>query len=296
MQGQINPKIIGATIVGFALVGGAYTFSSMQTPRTVSQPAAIGAIAPERVAIAVVDEDRNGIEDWRDDFVTTEPIMLSNAASTTYEAPTSLTGQTSIQFLEDVIRSKNYGPFGKTQEEVIQHTVNSLVDQTNIDLYNTSDIDIMEVWDKDDVRNYANTVAAVLIQNSTPDTEKEIDLLHRLVIEKDTTTLSKLQAITTTYQKYRDDTLKIPVPSFLAKEHLDLINTYHAIHEDVAAMTLVVDDPAITLLRLKRYQDDAVGLAMAMENLYVSLKPYAHLIQKDDPAALFVVFSPDFQR
>jgi hypothetical protein len=296
MQGQINPKIVGATIIGFAFIGGAYTINSLQTPRTISQPAAIGVAAPARVAIAVTDENSNGIEDWRDEFVTTKTTILSNVSSTSYEQPNTLTGQMSIRFFGDFVTAKGNGPFGKTEGEVIQHTVDNLAEQTNIDLYDTPDIEIMESWDEQDVRNYANTLAAVLIQNSSPGTESELTLLHAIVVKQDQSKLTQLQGIVGAYEGYRDDTLKIPVPSFLAKEHLDLINTCHAIHEDVTAMAAATDDPALALLHLKRYQDDAGGLALALQNLYLSLEPYAHLIQKDDPAALFVVFSPDIQR
>ncbi|USN89149.1 MAG: hypothetical protein H6780_01885 [Candidatus Nomurabacteria bacterium] len=295
MQGQINPKIVGATIIGFALIGGAYTLSSLNNPRTVSQPAAIGAVAPERVAIAVNDEDQNGIEDWRDDFVTTEPIVLNNSASSTYEQPTTLTGQMSIHFLEDVIRSKNYGPFGKSEEEVVQYTVNSLAEQTNIELYDTPDIDIMNDWDQQDVRNYANTLAAILIENSTPGTENELTLMNDVVVNGNREKIAELEAIAVAYEGYITDTLKVPVPSFLVKEHLDFLNTLTAIHADIAAMSIALDDPVVALLRLKRYQEDVRGLGLAMQNMYASLEPYAPLIKKDDPAALFVVFSPDFQ-
>lgn len=296
MQGQINPKIVGATIIGFALVGGAYTVSSLTNPRTASQPAAIGATAPERIAIAVVDEDKNGIEDWRDDFVTTEPIVLNYSSSTPYEQPTTLTGQMSIQFFEDIVRSKNYGPFGKSEEEVVHYTVNNLAEQTNIELYDTPDIDIMTDWNDADIRNYANTLATVIINNNLPGMKGEISTLKEILDTGDTSRISDLEKIAGAYKNFRDDSLKIPVPAFLAKQHLDLINTYNAIYADITAMSLALNDPVVTLLHLKRYQDDAAGLGLALQNMYFGLEPYAHLATPEDPAVLFVAFSPDFQR
>ncbi len=81
----------------------------------------------------------------------------------------------------------------------------------------------------------------------------------------------------------------------MVKEHLDLINTFHAIHKDIEAMSAAIDDPAFALLRLKRYEDDASGLGYAMQNMFFALDDYAHLFKVTDPATLFVIFSPDFQ-
>jgi hypothetical protein len=92
----------------------------------------------------------------------------------------------------------------------------------------------------------------------------------------------------------RDATLAIPVPAFAAKQHLDLINTYHALYESISAMAISFEDPALTLIRMKRYQDDATGLDFALQNMYQSFEPYASLLGPDDPALLFVIFSPDF--
>jgi len=293
MQGQINPKIVGAAIIGFALVGGAYTLSSLGRDRTLPQPAAISMGVPERVAITVSDNNKNGIEDWRDQFITTEPIVLDQATDT-YSLPDTLTGKMSISFMEDIIRSKNYGPFGPTQDEVIKNTVTVLSEETEITLYDTPDITIMTEWDDQDILNYANTVAATIYNNSVK-TEGELEILYDIVQNNKPERLSEIETIATVYKNYRDDTLKIPVPAFLVKEHLDLINTYHALHEDIKAMTLAFDDPAVTLLRLKRYQDDASGLVYALQNMYLTLEPYASLVSADDPATLFVLFSPDVQ-
>jgi len=59
-------------------------------------------------------------------------------------------------------------------------------------------------------------------------------------------------------------------------------------------MEQALDDPVVSLLRLKRYEDDAAGLGYALTNMYEVLVPYAELVQPDDPAILFVTFSPDF--
>ena len=296
MQSNVNPKIIGAVVVGFALVGAAFTLSSINSDRTIPQPAAVKSSEPApRVAIAVEDSDQNGIEDWRDEFITTEPIILDQATTTTYEPPETLTGQLGINFMENIIRARGYGAFGQTDEEVINDTVDVLRQSTAHSLYDTPDIIILEDWTEQDIANYANAVAAAISRNDLPDLEGELFILQDVLTSGDTGRVTELNSLAQAYKQNRDDTLAVPVPAFLVKEHLDLINTFHAIYKDIEAMASAIEDPAFTLLRLKRYEDDASGLGYAMQNMFFALEDYAYLFEVTDPAVLFVVFSPDFQ-
>lgn len=297
MQGYLNSRIIGASAIGFALVLGAYTLSDFGAAPELQQPAAATAAMepPPRVSIAVTDEDQNGIEDWRDEFITTEPIVLTNSDSEPYTPPDTLTGQMGIDFMQGIIRAQGYGPFSRSQEEVIDDTVNQLTTVTEHELYDTPDIIIMDSWDDEDIRNYANTMAAILYRHSVPDLDHELNILHAIVREGETDRMDEIETLADVYTGYRDDSLQVPVPAIFAKEHLDLINTYNAIQSDLAAMTLADADPAQTLLRLKRYEDDADGLWFALQNLYLALEPHASLFTVDDPAALFVAYSPTLQ-
>ncbi|MCA9362069.1 hypothetical protein KC906_01720 [Candidatus Kaiserbacteria bacterium] len=296
MQGQLNPKIVGASIIGFALVSGAFVLSDFGVkPVPVQQTAHIPNSALQRTPIAVTDSDDNGIEDWRDEFITTDPVIL-NKAPVDYTPPDTLTGQMSIDFMENIIRSKGYGPFGRTEAEVIDNTIEQLqLKSVNDKIYDTPDITIMEIWDNNDLVNYANTLAATIYRHNVPNMDGELEILYDVVQNGKKERLAELRTIAEVYEKYRDDTLLIPVPDFLVKQHLDLINTYNAMYHDISSMTLALEDPAVSLLRLKRYEDDASGLSLALTNMYFALEPYANLITIDDPAALFVIFSPDFQ-
>lgn len=91
----------------------------------------------------------------------------------------------------------------------------------------------------------------------------------------------------------RDESLLVPVPKLLLKQHLDLINTYEAVYKDIYAMTYSLEDPAVALMRIKRYEDDVLGLGVALQNMYDSLQPYAGLFSVSDPALLFASFNND---
>ena len=297
MDGQISPKIIGATVIGFALVAGAYVISNfgesnyVPTPQTATVQT---SNTPKRVAIEVADTDGDGIEDWQDTFVTNDTVVVVEN-TLPYATPETLSGQTSIQLLENILSSKVYGPLGNSEGEIVEQTVDSLVAQTSIALYGKEQIDVLEEWDDEDIVNYANTVAATIYRHNNPDLEHEMSILLAVTKEGASERIDEIRQIRDIYGAYRDDTLQIPVPSLLAKEHLDLINTYQAIYEDLDAMVQVEEDPLLTLIHINRYQDDALGLYLAMQNMYETLEPHAALFTVDDPAVLFVVFSEDYQ-
>lgn len=293
MKGQINPKVIGASIIGFALVAGAYTVSNFGVQREIPQGATVTAAqAKARAPIAVVDNDGNGIEDWRDEFVTTQPVILDRA-TTTYTPPDTLTGELGINFMENIIRARSYGPFGRSDDEVIEDTVDILSQATAHDLYDTPDIMIIQQWKDGDIRTYANTVASAIMKNDLPDLEGELFILQDILTSNETGRVTELNSLAEAYRRNRDAVLNTAVPAFLVKEHLDLINTLHAIHKDIEAMAAAVDDPAFALLRLKRYEDDATGLSLALENMLKGLMDYSNLFTANDPAMLFIIFSPN---
>jgi hypothetical protein len=60
-------------------------------------------------------------------------------------------------------------------------------------------------------------------------------------------------------------------------------------------MALDLEDPLLSIAHLKRYTSSTEGLDLALSNLLFGLEPYARDFAVDDPALLFVLFSPDYQ-
>lgn len=295
MQNESSRKILGAFVVGIALVAGAYTLGSIANPKQVPQQAAVGTAvenAAPRVAIEVTDEDNNGIEDWRDSFVTSEPVIIQQEDAE-YDAPETLTGRMGVNFIEDIIRSKMYDGVGRTEEEVIVDTVNLMEQETSYQLYDIPDITIINEYTDADIKNYANAFAGAIMNNELANSENELTILYRVVSYGETDRIPELQAISNAYASMRDEALTIPVPVEFVKLHLDLVNTFHAVSKDIEAMTLTITDPAFALLRIRRYEDDALGLNYALQNMYAGLTSYSRLFGAGDAALYFNNFSPE---
>jgi hypothetical protein len=291
LRGQ-NQKIVGAFVIGVALVAGAYIATTFSFPGIAPPVSSKTSTAPPRTAIAVTDEDQNGLEDWRDTFVLAEPIVLEES-SDDYTGPKTVTDRLGITFFEDIIRADSYGPLGRTKEEIITDTVNELSQETNQTLYRISDVSIIDTWTDEDIRNYGNAMAGIMIQNDKPGMDSELVILNDIMARNKTERVAELEIIALVYKTMRDESLLVPVPSPFLKEHLDIINTYEAIYKDVQAMTLSQSDPAVALLRIKRYEEDALGLTLALENMYRALEQHANLFTSNDPATVFGHFNPN---
>lgn len=288
---NLNQKVLGAFVVGIGLVAASYTYVNFGSPRS-SYPVYNQEAAPIRAAISVADADNNGIEDWRDAFTTAEPVMIGEP-SASYTAPTTVTGRLGIGLFEDFVRSKNYGPFGRSQEQVVTETVNQLARETEQIVYQLGDIETLSSWSNTDIKNYANIMGGSLIQNSQPGMASEVEILRDILANKKTDRVTELAVIAGFYKTMRDQALAAPVPTIFTKEHLDLINVYEALYQDISAMQYTLDDPAVTLLRVRRYQDDALGLQLALANMYQALEPHAALFTTTDAAAIFGLFNPN---
>lgn len=291
LRGQ-NQKTLGAFVIGLALVAGAYIATNFSIPGMQQRSNATESQAPLRTAITVTDNDQNGVEDWRDAFVTTEPLMIDQIDES-YTAPETITGKLGITFFEDIVRANNFGPFGKTPEQVISDTVTDLSRETNQVLYGINDVSVLENWIDQDIKNYGNAMAGIITKNDQKNLDNELMILNDIMTRNKTERVGELEIIANVYKNMRDESLLVPVPSSFLKQHLDLINTYEAVHKDINAMALSLEDPAVALLRIKRYEEDVLGLTLALQNMYDALEPHAGLFSANDPAVLFANFNSD---
>jgi hypothetical protein len=294
MLARINQKILGAIVIGCALIAGAYTVANFGEPRTKQSTLVGSAEAPSRVSIAVTDNNNNGIEDWRDEFVTTKAVII-NQATSTYTPPTTVTGQTGIRFFEDALRAKTSGPFARSQEEVVGDTVENLEKQTSQELFDTRDVSILGQWTDEDIRLYANAMANAITTNDVQVLESELDILNDSLNNDRPERLKELQVFADIYKNILRESLAIPVPAIFVKEHLDLINSYSAKQKDIEGMMLSINDPVVALLRMKRYQDDSLGLLLSLQNMYSALEPKASLFNNQDSATYFSNYNPNNQ-
>jgi hypothetical protein len=293
----INQKILGAFVVGFALVAGAYTLSNFNTPRINTQKEPVYGLAAaaesDRSYIAVTDANNNGIEDWREEFVNSKPLIIDTevVGPVQYTPPTSITDTIGIQLFQNFLQAKGRGNVGPSTDQVVTDTAELLRTTAVQDyIYKLNQIQVIPS-SNDAIRTYANTLGQILINNNVQ-SEGELVIMQRALQTEDPKELEKLDPLIAMYKNLRDQTLLVPVPAGFEKQHLDLINVYNAVYATLDGMKLAFADPVVALLRVQRYQDDTKGLRIALQNIYSALTPHVGLFTESDPAAVFLVFSP----
>jgi hypothetical protein len=287
-------------MIGFAIVAGAYVASNFGKPRTSSLTkieSVTADEAPMRVFIPTTDNDTDGTEDWRDQFVVSPAVAIVDPNSVTYEPPKTLTGQLGVSILENLLAIKAAGPLAKPKEQILTQAIDRLDDIATKDkIYDVKDIIISNRTEDEDIRNYGNAIADIIITKSANDLDNELLLLRDYLAEPEkegaTADLNRLAGV---YKDYRDSTIAISVPRQFVKQHLDLINVYNAMYEDINSMTKAWNDPMVPYIRIKRYKEDVEGLGLALNNIYNAIVPYAKVFEMNDSAILLINFSQELQ-
>lgn len=298
MGSNLSPRVIGAFVIGLGLVGIVYVyvnFGEVRNARTVTSETE-ALIAQAREPIEVTDRDNNGIEDWKDAILDRQPSLAETTAKTpdTYTMPETLTGKLSIELLQEMISGRIYGPVADaTPDDIVEELVDQAMLQTNDRMYYLSDLNV-SVDTADAIRNYANLAALIMTKHNVSGSDGELTILNDALQNSDPERLDDLSILIQAYTNMRDDFLTLPVPPALAAEHLDLINVFTAIRNDIEGMQLVFDDSVVALVRIRQYESHAESFGYALQNLAIALERYAPIFNTTDPAILFVIFHPDF--
>jgi len=298
MDKYLSPRVTGACLIGFAIVGGTYLATNFGQTKSY-QPSGLVAQAnntPLRFPIEVRDSSGDGIEDWRDQFISAPPIQrASSSLSSTYTPPETITEQLGISLMEGLFASMGDLPL-KSRDRVISDTVSGVQKATVRDkIYDIRDITISQDTSDLAVKNYGNRLALIILGDNKHGLRNEIVILESYFHSPNEQDLKDLVTISELYKNYRDEAIKLPVPTIFAKQHLDLINVFNALYINIDALAKADKDPILPLIRLKRYEEDVLGLALAMKNMYEALATRANAFDVNDPAVLFISFNFDIR-
>lgn len=292
----MNPRIFGATVAGLILVVGAYVETRVLV-EPITQEASLIVGDSQTLArgyISTSDQNGDGVADWQEALRTTEPLRMDEMSTSTYEIPDTLTDQFAIELFQDMVKSKSYGEFGDSPEQLIDQASEGLLAKAADELYTRDDILISNDTSAEAARVYANAVAQIAIDHSIPkETENEVRILEKALRQNDPAVLTELDVILASYEGMLTAMLKTPAPANLVKEHLDLINVYYAITNGIKAMRIAFDDPLLALLRIQRYKDDANGLYYAITGLFKQAYRQGARFNPDDPTLQLVTITDE---
>lgn len=248
------------------------------------------------------DTDGDGLKDWEEQLRGTNPALADAALlgtstspdTKTFEAKT-LTQKFSVEFFDAFMRAHTAGKklTPEEQQKLVDISARKFAAENKTTLYTRADITILEASSDEAVRTYANAVGSVVAKYS-PDKplENEAVILKKAVEADKPEMLADLAIIRDSYAGIVDDMLKVPVPAELATEHVNLINAFAAIRDDVTGMHSVFEDPMLSYIRLKRYPDDADGMVYAIEGIRAILEKKGMVFDSGDMGGFFYALRP----
>jgi hypothetical protein len=264
-------RISGALLAGAALIAVALLVRSYADTSTVTtQDAVVVTSVPQRTAIKITDKNDDGVPDWQESLLVTSALDMASTTNS-FKEPETLTEKFALSFFQDMVRAENYGAFGDTPEELVLEASNTLAAQAVDVLLTTRDIIVSPDNSPEALSAYGEAVAR--ITTLYPDTSEEnaAVILARALRNQSPTELTALDIKIDVYTNILQDTKELVVPNNFQREHLNVLNSYQAVLTDIQAMRTAFTDPMLTLLRMKRYEDDSIGMAISLQNLYQKL-------------------------
>ncbi len=269
-------------ILAILLVGGAFFFAEYRNKQANSIYVAPKVTASSNNPSAELDTDNDGMKDWEEILVGTDPKDPKSKASLT--SSTSITQdltkenkekltQTDLisrDFFARYMELRQLGSAGDafSQDELVSKTIRGIVLPVPKS-YVSTDIKTKTDTSKEAIKAYGNDIASIFARNAIKSRNEAViakDALETEDLEK----LKEIDPIIKSYKNIINSLLDLPAPSAVATLHLDLINSVnHAIFV-AESLRKVEQDPISALQGVNLYQVAEKNL----RNSVLSIKSY----------------------
>ena len=299
-----HTKVLVTLIVCVGLVSSLFIFtrqrSSEASPRTTSLNTPQNTEKkPE------VDSDNDDLKDWEEVLVGTDPqnpdtdgdgtsdgdevaqgrdpkkagpndkVTVENliAPQTVTLGDRTLTEQVAQDFFGKYILAKQQNiPIDQnTALKIADSVVQNTSANANYTLYKPTDIKTSSDTSVSAKEEYASKLSSIINKNSPRNTPSELAIIATALESQKEYDLLKLDLIITAYNAIIQDTLKITVPKDALFDHLVYLNALSRIYTDISGMRDILNDPVKGYAAFSRYQENALILKVAFENLQAYL-------------------------
>jgi hypothetical protein len=272
------------------MVVGAWSLNALQTAIPNESTAAIVSAVAPRSPIDVRDSNGDGVEDWKEPFLTASPVFLSRDDD--FLRTDNLTQNVGITLVEQLLLQQASGlPSAGSGAIVAEAIGNAEALLPSMAAPTLASLTIIDDTTTSTLRSYANTLATIL-ESSTAGGAR-----HELLAARDAATLGGEQyqkevlAVAAMYDRAYEQTIGLPVPEVFQAEHLALATALNSLRTDIRDLATPLNDPLKALVRLKTYEQNALALGLALQGLHRALLPYPTLFTADDAALYFARFA-----
>ncbi|MBU1091482.1 thrombospondin type 3 repeat-containing protein [Patescibacteria group bacterium] len=194
------------------------------------------------------------------DDVLTEKIFKKEEENTKPEALTATVGK---QIITDLLMKKD-------KEEILLSAYSSLESipkQENN--YNATSIQKIERATQEEIKNYGNSFGTIIKKYFDSIEQSEVKIVEEFLKNgnlKDEE-IKNLEKISLAYKNTALDASKIKVPSETANEHLNVLNFFDKISENIQNIRNSGADPILRMLEINNYQQNASEAKKSLVNI-----------------------------
>ncbi len=236
------------------------------------------------------DTDGDSIPDWEESLWGTDPSKKETTPGMPdASAIDKLKSQGENSGANSAADDKNLTKTDKFSREffatVTALNQNGAIDQTTVDklsnslaeniqnsvpkkVYTLNDIKIGTSDTPENIKKYDNSLTLIFPTTSTGDTV--FTILQKFTADEnnvDPSVLNKLDPIIKNTQGYINGMLKMSVPPSLASAHLNVVNGFERIVENLQDIKLYDTDVVVALGAMTKYQENANTLTLADQKL-----------------------------
>lgn len=285
-------RVGGAVLVGFTLVGGAL-FSRYHTQGIPDASATIIVATPKEYLIAT-DTDKDGIEDWEEALVGSDPkkpnerVVPTQTPDAFAEEDNTITARFGKRFFGEFIQKSSGDAEMSDQEKqaLINTSLAEVIDIVKDTPFTRKDLLISKKSDSEALHQYGNLLVEALNHN-TNGGDNELLIFKRAIDANSEEEIALLDPIITAYKGMITDVRAVPVPEILASDHLALLNTLLSVHNSLTLMRNALIDPLPALARSQTYFETLEQMKNNMLALHFQFEKAGVTFDKSEPGILF---------
>lgn len=306
MNSNSSPNVIFAVIIGTAIILGAVTLNSV-TDRfagfgtSVQQPTpdTLPDIQASTLREPVEHSDEDSQDAWRQTLLTrdTPRIMIPGEATdvASYTPPDTTTNRFSVSLLKPMIQVVSGEIDETTADMVFSDIIDETLDETLPDLYQIDDLTTFASNNRNDLKEYFNTLGDIFIKHAPRGGAPTIELFEQIISDNDQAARAELSVRQNAYSAMVTDIANVPVPRSQVRNHVRFLNTIHILQNDFQHILSYHEDMLPGHTAYTRYVAITDTLFDAMQKIGLAAIQHADLY--DDPegkdsAFLFIDMLP----
>jgi len=204
-----------------------------------------------------------GPDDKLEDNISVRNNILSKNLTTTEKISQDLIG--------GYLTLKTTGEFDQQkQKDLLNSVLDNTISNDQVDKYFLNNIQTTQDNSIDSLQEYSDNLMKILKENSNY--ENDLIILKRALDNNNKFELDKLNISINFYKKIQSEMLKIIVPSEIKENHLNILNLFNKIENNVKNMMSLFDDPINVLVVLSQYKENEENIMKEFGVLWGYLK------------------------